>query len=52
MLLVRRSDNFATFTCRVSRNFESLKLLEPKDLSQACNGIAFLRKEFAPLAEC
>ena len=44
MLPVRRADNLATFMCRLSRNSESLNLLEPKGLSQACNGIAFLPK--------
>jgi hypothetical protein len=37
---VRRADNLATFMCRLSRNSESLELLELSGPVQACNGMA------------
>ena len=37
---VRRADKFATFICRLSRNSESLSLLEPQESGQAFTGRA------------
>jgi hypothetical protein len=37
---VPRADKLATFIYRLSKNFGSLKLLEPSGPVQACTGIA------------